>query len=481
MSPRIAPTPCAALSSQRVGRGVHGGDSGHPVAALPPEPPTDPDSGRALGDDRPAPRGELLVRTGPVAGLRFALRDGVITVGRSSQSDCPLHDQAVSRRHFELEVTAEGTRLRDLGSGNGTRLNGARVAEAPLQHGDRIAAGDSIIEFREATPANAAGRNAAPASSRSARPRRDWRLSLAVGLPVVAVASLVSTIALHRRQAQQRIAQQAFDRGWAELAGDPPDPDLALADFLAAQPDDPDRRAVRDSIAAAQDLARAIEQLGRARELAAERDFEAARRQLLGLPASAYFDRMSQVILGEIAQKEAALLAAPRPPVPVIRTLAASPSAKIPRPRSVAPAPVPAKGPAHSRFGAPASVPANAPASDDRAEQLCDDADALVGPNPEAARQKYRAALRVARPGSAAARRAQGGWRTSAALRGALGRRTGRRWKCKCAGPKGCACTDAAQRVVLQFQVADSGYALKRSSAPVASEPHRFATSIPTR
>ena len=77
------------------------------MASLPPEPPTDPPtdpvSGRVLG----AARGELFVRSGPAAGLRFALHDGVVTVGRSSQSDCRLRDEAVSRRHFELAVTPE--------------------------------------------------------------------------------------------------------------------------------------------------------------------------------------------------------------------------------------------------------------------------------------------------------------------------------------------------------------------------------------
>jgi pSer/pThr/pTyr-binding forkhead associated (FHA) protein len=346
-------------------------------------------------------RAELVVRTGPVAGLRFALREGVIVVGRSSRSDCPLHDPAVSRRHFELKVTPDSVRLRDLGSGNGTRLNGHAVDTALLQHGDRILAGNSTLEFCLASSSSLDGRDtvSAPRVPRRAR----WeRPMVAVGLAVLAAITVVSTLAAHRRNLRRSLAQAAFDRGLAELAQDPPDPELALADFEAAAPDALDRRALRDAVATAQGMTRAIQQLALARQLAEGKDFVEARRQLQGLPSGSYFDRMAASIAREIDEREAAQQAERRRPVPVIRILEATSDP----PTGARPSPRPHGSAARARKAGAVSAARN---DDDRAEQLCDDADALLARNPEAAREKYRKALEVARPGGAAALRAQGG------------------------------------------------------------------------
>ena len=257
-----------------------------------------------------------------MAGLRFELREGVITVGRSSQADCPLEDEAVSRRHFELEVKPSGIELRDLGSGNGTRVNGRRVEQALLRDGDRIVAGNSTIEFRESRrrpkPAAIAPTGERTSSAALMVAARTWRN---FGLPGLAVLSLVATIVAHRRQSQQRTAEQAFERGRAELIEDPPDPELALADFLAAERDYPDRRALRDALAEARSTAQAIQQLAVARELANQHEFGEARRQLQGLPVGDYFARMARSVGEEIDQKETTQPAAHHPPVPVIRAL----------------------------------------------------------------------------------------------------------------------------------------------------------------
>jgi pSer/pThr/pTyr-binding forkhead associated (FHA) protein len=384
LGPELCRASLGAIVLEQVGRSVHQGASGHRVASLPPEPATDPDGLPALDAARPVPRspphGELVVRDGPMAGLRFELHQRLTTVGRSGQANCPLEDEAVSRRHFELEVTPSGVELRDLGSGNGTRVNGRRVEQAFLRDGDRIVAGNSTIEFRESALTTKPDRRSSAGRLLSRR-RQRWQLSLVFGLPGLTALALVATIVVHRRQSQQRTAEQAFERGRAELIEDPPDPELALADFLAAERDYPDRRALRDAIAEARSTVHAIQQLALARELANQHEFAQARRQLQGLPVGAYFARMAQSIGEEIEQKKALQLATPRPPIPVIRTL-----------------PV-------SKQRAPIAEMAN----EDRAQQLCDEADALLGRNPEEARQKYQEALKIAQPGGEAAQRAEGG------------------------------------------------------------------------
>ncbi len=84
---------------------------------------------------------------GPVA---IELRTELVA-GRDSQSDLPLGDQQVSRRHacFEPEGEGEGWIVRDLGSANGTFVNGVRVERAQLAHGDVIAIGSARLVFHE--------------------------------------------------------------------------------------------------------------------------------------------------------------------------------------------------------------------------------------------------------------------------------------------------------------------------------------------
>ena len=89
----------------------------------------------------------LLVLQGPDKGRRYELPDAPALVGRESRS-LPLTDNTVSRRHCEL-LPADGEWIvRDLGSANGTYLNGGRVmASASLKIGDQIRVGRTLMVF----------------------------------------------------------------------------------------------------------------------------------------------------------------------------------------------------------------------------------------------------------------------------------------------------------------------------------------------
>jgi adenylate cyclase len=77
----------------------------------------------------------------------FELREGAtLTVGRASSSDIPLFDPTISRRHAELSCEHTIVRLRDLGSSNGTFVNGERVESAELSAGDVVTFGK--VPFR---------------------------------------------------------------------------------------------------------------------------------------------------------------------------------------------------------------------------------------------------------------------------------------------------------------------------------------------
>ena len=83
----------------------------------------------------------LLVTRGPGAGSSYRLAEGVISLGRSSTATIVLDDVSVSRRHAEVRRDADGYRIVDVGSLNGTYVNDIAVDEALLAHGQEIRIG----------------------------------------------------------------------------------------------------------------------------------------------------------------------------------------------------------------------------------------------------------------------------------------------------------------------------------------------------
>ena len=87
-----------------------------------------------------------MVLTGPAIGRVFRLDKNEVIIGRSRDSGIMLDDESISRHHAKLVATPEGIDLVDLGSKNGTLLNGERAGErVRLQNGDRLQLGSSAI------------------------------------------------------------------------------------------------------------------------------------------------------------------------------------------------------------------------------------------------------------------------------------------------------------------------------------------------
>jgi signal transduction histidine kinase len=91
----------------------------------------------------------LFVKTGLDAGRRFDLPGSVITVGRHSSNLVYLGDDRVSRKHLELRAIPSGYKLVDLGSGNGTSVNGQVASERDLVPGDEIRIGDTVLVYND--------------------------------------------------------------------------------------------------------------------------------------------------------------------------------------------------------------------------------------------------------------------------------------------------------------------------------------------
>jgi hypothetical protein len=125
-------------------------------AALPPLPPL---RGRSSGDtgrqgpsivgragSRPGVK-HVLVVDGP--GTRHELSTGRNVIGRGTEADIRLPDTGVSRKHVDVVLEGGTATVEDLGSTNGTLVNGRRISRQPLADGDVIRIGHSVLVYRQ--------------------------------------------------------------------------------------------------------------------------------------------------------------------------------------------------------------------------------------------------------------------------------------------------------------------------------------------
>ncbi len=90
----------------------------------------------------------VIVRSDSQAGLDFTVTDATV-VGRSPEADIVIDDPYASEFHLRLVASDNGLTLHDLGSTNGTYLNGRRVtAPAELRRGDAVQVGKTVMEIR---------------------------------------------------------------------------------------------------------------------------------------------------------------------------------------------------------------------------------------------------------------------------------------------------------------------------------------------
>jgi serine phosphatase RsbU (regulator of sigma subunit) len=97
------------------------------------------------------PRAEVTVYSPLFSPFRQPLQEAAVSIGRASDCTIPIKDRYLSRKHAEI-IAVDGTWvLKDLGSANGTYLNGSRVEhDQLLKTGDRIRLGDTEIVFESA-------------------------------------------------------------------------------------------------------------------------------------------------------------------------------------------------------------------------------------------------------------------------------------------------------------------------------------------
>lgn len=129
-----------------------------PAPARPPREPAHDDLGETAAY-RPAKPPAKPRRANPadrpwldVDGERYPLMGAITVLGRDDSADIILDDPGISRRHSEIRVTQDGPNtvatIRDLGSTNGTFVNGERITTEHLEGGDRITVGRTSVTYR---------------------------------------------------------------------------------------------------------------------------------------------------------------------------------------------------------------------------------------------------------------------------------------------------------------------------------------------
>ena len=173
--------------------------------------------------------GRIVVRT---AGGReeYALASAAVTLGRSTCNDVVIPDPRASRMHARLECDETGCILVDLGSANGTQVNGARVERASLADGDTIVIGDTVLRF-EAVPAEPAPAEPPPDVTRlDSASDVDATLAGAM-LPIRLNDTDVPRLAVHTRDGTWEVL---LDRDGLTIGRDPSS-DVWLDDPLASR------------------------------------------------------------------------------------------------------------------------------------------------------------------------------------------------------------------------------------------------------
>lgn len=91
---------------------------------------------------------QLVISEGKEAGREFVFDQASVLIGRTSECDVILYDPGVSRKHARIFSEGDGFFVEDMGSSNGTRVNGENIKKQALKDGDAISLGPVVFAFK---------------------------------------------------------------------------------------------------------------------------------------------------------------------------------------------------------------------------------------------------------------------------------------------------------------------------------------------
>ncbi len=146
----------------------------------------------------------LEIERGPSAGATRALPppESTLVIGRGDEAGWVILDEDLSRTHAEVRRGWDGVTLRDLGSKNGTRVDGARLGPGPIElhDGARIELGNVALVFRDPAERHLRGAGPPPPAAPRATPSAPaapgrWVSAVALVIAAAAVAGLIWILA----------------------------------------------------------------------------------------------------------------------------------------------------------------------------------------------------------------------------------------------------------------------------------------------
>lgn len=142
--PRLTPLQRVAVQSQRTREAASAG-----AVAAPADAPTTatPRAAPAAASDAAASR--IVITSGPRSGLELDLPETGLSIGRSSGSGLQIKDDYTSGAHAKVVRWRDQWMVQDLGSTNGTYVDGKRITEAtPVRVGSSVRIGTTTFELR---------------------------------------------------------------------------------------------------------------------------------------------------------------------------------------------------------------------------------------------------------------------------------------------------------------------------------------------
>lgn len=122
----------------------------------------------------------LVMRTGPTVGKVYPLEKNEISIGRDLSCDVVINDGEISRRHARMALQGTLYTIEDLGSTNGTFINGQRlIGPYSLRPGEVITFGEHITVVYEVTVVDADATVAIPAARPVAPPPQSYETAVA--------------------------------------------------------------------------------------------------------------------------------------------------------------------------------------------------------------------------------------------------------------------------------------------------------------
>lgn len=190
---------------------------------------------------------KLVAVGGKLRGKEFVLNEGENVLGRGLEVDCPLKADGISKRHMSITVNGDTCYVQDLGSSNGTFVNGKLIKSATVKNGDKIAVpniifqvvyvtekkvvvkkqvakvdgadGESAIDFKESAPKDFFGRvkyafkNKVMTVIYSFNEQYEWNVMLGILLFIFVCVNIAFTIGPVLHDGKELLKHEIIARG----------------------------------------------------------------------------------------------------------------------------------------------------------------------------------------------------------------------------------------------------------------------------